>query len=358
MLYFCTYFDRHYQPRGLALLHSLRQHCGEFRLWVLCLDEQCYAALASLQLPELSLLRLADLERDTPALLAARANRSPIEYYFTCTPALPWYILRHCPEVDLLFYIDADMYFFGSPAPIIAEISTHSIAIIEHRYPAYLRDMEQYGRYNVGLLAFRRDAQGLACLQWWLEQCIEWCYDRLEGERYADQKYLERWPQRFENLIVLDHSGVNVAPWNMMNYTFSLADGQVYVDDEPLVLFHFHGFKQKQPWLFDTHTARYNTRPCRVTRAYVFRPYIAALLAATNATQIPQGVRQRPARRRLGLVRSALRIGHYIKGIVLGQYLLAPGHWLRKLARRHTSPLVSAEWLLWASLLWQSLAVA
>jgi hypothetical protein len=105
--------------------------------------------------------------------------------------------------------------------------------------------MEEYGRYNVGLLSFRRDQQGLACLCRWLNQCIEWCYDRLDGERYADQKYLEQWPSLFSNLVVLRHKGVNVAPWNVMNYTFRFRAGAVNVDEQPLIIFHFYGFNRK-----------------------------------------------------------------------------------------------------------------
>lgn len=364
MLFFCTYFDHRYLPRGLALLRSLRRHCSSFRLWVLCLDDLCYDALAQLQLAELELVRLSELERALPELLPAKTNRSLIEYYFTCTPALPLHVLQRHPEVDLLIYLDADLFFFGSPTPIVSEIGPASIAIISHRYPSYLRDMEEYGVYNVGMLAFRRDTHGLACLHWWLDRCIEWCYDRLEGDRYADQKYLEQWPKLFGGMVVLEHKGVNVAPWNMMNYQFRLVNGRVFVDDQPLILFHFHGFKQRRPWLFDTHTARYATRPSAVARARVFRPYIEALLEANSEAVIPLGVRQDPRDLApLSALKRLHRLGHYTKGLLLGQYL---AHFSGRVfgllgvnfALQLADPIICTEWLIWSVVLAQGAALA
>ena len=205
MYYFCSYFDRNYLPRGLALYSSLRKNCSEFRLWVLCMDDATYAALTQLALPEIELIALQDFEEGDAALLAAKQNRSKIEYYFTCTPSLPLFVLNHWSEVNLITYLDADLYFFASPAPLFEELGLGSIAIIGHRLSAYMRKDEVYGIFNVGWLSFRRDDNGSACLNWWRAKCIEWCYDRLEDDRFADQKYLDDWPSRFSKVVVLEH---------------------------------------------------------------------------------------------------------------------------------------------------------
>src|SRR5205814_8079681 len=102
MRYFCTYFDHNFLPRGLVLYKSLKSSGVAFQLWVLCLSDECHQALRTLALPDVMPIAMSDLERGDDALLAAKANRSRIEYYFTCTPSLPWYILEHHPEVDLI----------------------------------------------------------------------------------------------------------------------------------------------------------------------------------------------------------------------------------------------------------------
>ncbi|MDO8722362.1 MAG: hypothetical protein Q7J31_09050, partial [Syntrophales bacterium] len=212
MYYFCTYFDRNYLSRGLAMYRSLREHCPEFRLWVLCMDEATLEASTQFDLPEVELISLPDFEKDDEPLVWAKQNRSQVEYYFTCTPSLPLYVLNHWPEVNLITYLDADLFFFASPAPLFEELGAGSVAIIGHRFPPHLRDKERYGIYNVGWLSFRRDENGFVCLNWWRERCIDWCYDREEDGRFADQKYLDDWPSRFQNLIVLQHKGANLAP--------------------------------------------------------------------------------------------------------------------------------------------------
>src|SRR5438309_1812952 len=112
---FCTYFDSRYLSRGLALYESLRRHAPSAHLHMLCMDECAHDVLERLALPAISPIRLAEFEKDDAALLAAKANRTPMEYYFTCTPSLPLYVLHKNPHKERVFYIDADCYFFSSP---------------------------------------------------------------------------------------------------------------------------------------------------------------------------------------------------------------------------------------------------
>ena len=83
---YCTYFDHNYLSRGLALYHSLQRHAPDLSLWVLCLNDICYRALAELDLPNLVLRRIADFEAADPEVAATRSTRSTLEYYFTCSP--------------------------------------------------------------------------------------------------------------------------------------------------------------------------------------------------------------------------------------------------------------------------------
>src|SRR5690242_5545416 len=174
MRYFCTYFDSGYFIRGMALYESLRQHCPAFTLWVLCLDETTLKELSKRNLPNVKLVSREQLEDATAGLAEARTNRSQVEYYFTCSPALPLYILKTTPQVDLITYLDSDLYFYADPEPVFDELGTGSVGIIRHRHHPKLITVErQYGTYNVGWLSFRRDENALACLQWWCERCIE-----------------------------------------------------------------------------------------------------------------------------------------------------------------------------------------
>jgi hypothetical protein len=326
---FCTYFDQHYLTRGLALYRSLARHCAPFQLWVLCLDQVTFDVLTALKLPGVVPIRLPDFEQGDGALLRAKENRTLVEYYFTCTPSLVLYVLRNWPEIDSIAYLDADLWFFADPSPLYEEVREHSIGIIPHRFPPQLQALVQHGIYNVGWLWFRRDEAGLACLQWWRKRCLEWCYDRVEDGRFADQKYLDDWPQRFPGVAVIQHKGANLAPWNLSNYRIRYDGSRVLVDGDELIFYHFHGLRQRRPWLYDTGLGSYKTTLTSVVRRHIYIPYIRELNRCSQSLTFvpaPAPLRRGVSRAGPSLWRSGIRamkgLLHLCRGILYRQYIL------------------------------------
>jgi hypothetical protein len=274
---YCTYFDHNYLSRGLALYHSLQQHAPGARLWVLCLSEPCYRTLVALDLPNLIPRRLADFEAVDPEVAATRPHRSTIEYYFTCSPAWKLYVLNNEPHAEWVTYLDSDLFFFAPPDPIYSEMKDAAFGIIPHRFTDRLAHMRRFGIYNVGWVSVRRCEEGIAALHWWRERCIEWCFDRVEGDRFADQRYLDRLPELFPNVHVIAHLGANLAPWNIANYRVEWRDGFVMIDGlYPLLFFHFHGVKRAGRYYFNSHRLFRAPFPSLV-RERIYRPYVAVL---------------------------------------------------------------------------------
>lgn len=271
------------------MYHSLREHSPNFKLWVLCLDEETAWYLKALELPNVQPVAAEEFEREFPSLGQAKNNRSLLEYYFTCTPSLPLFILNRDQEVDLITYLDADLFFFSDIEPLFNEIGGHSIAIIPHRFPPEFRKAERHGIFNVGWVSFRRDDEGLNCLRHWQTQCIEWCSDQSDENGFADQRYLDDWPNRFRNLVVLQNKGADLAPWNIANYEISKRNGQVFVDDEPLVFFHFHGLRQLNSHVFDTCLQHYGAKLTPTVRDEIYRPYVRKInaLARESGSAFP-----------------------------------------------------------------------
>ena len=278
MHHFCTYFDHRFLDRGLALYESLKQNSTTFKLWTLCMDRHCFNVLKQMHLSSMQLISLDQLEAADPALKNTKTNRTTIEYYFTCSPALPLYLLELNAELKEITYLDADLYFYHDPAVIYEEIGDRSIAIIPHHYPRRLRYREKYGIYNVGFIYFRRDENGLACLRWWRRRCIEWCHTRAEGGRFADQKYLDAWPALFDQVAVLEHKGLNLAAWNMANYRIFRDRSGIRVNGQPLVFFHFQGLRRIRPWLYDPHTLDFGLVLSTRIKKMIFVPYIRTLI--------------------------------------------------------------------------------
>ncbi len=288
MRHYCTYFDRNYLGRGLALHQSLMTHAQPFQLHILCFDDFTFSYLSRRRLPNVHPIALAKFEKGDEPLLSAKANRSRVEYYFTCTPSLPLFLMRQMPEADMITYLDADLYFFRDPEPMFEELGSRSILIIGHRFPESLRHMEaSNGIYNVGWVTFRSDAAGRQCLQWWRQQCLEWCSDKVEKGQFGDQKYLDDWPTRFPNVVVSRIPGANVAPWNVGRFRIECdAAGAALIDSNPLLFYHFHNLRLLGPRLFypglDYYLAPINT----ALRTRIYAPYLKALLKLMRDAQV------------------------------------------------------------------------
>jgi hypothetical protein len=277
MYHFCTYFDRHYLVRGLSLYYSLLEHAGTFKLYILCFDTLTYNTLKVLELNGVELISLEALERFDPELAETKCTRTLMEYYFTCTPCLQLYVLSNFQDVHVLTYLDADLFFFSSPEPLFAEMGAGSILIGRHRFSPRLRHLEVYGVHAVSMLAFRNDSNAIECLRWWRDRCIEWCYDREEKGKFADQKYLDDWPTRFPGTVVTQHKGADLAPWNISGYELSERESSIFVDNDPLIFYHFHMLRTVNPVWFDTGLRVYGVQLSSIIRRRIYAPYIRKL---------------------------------------------------------------------------------
>jgi hypothetical protein len=247
---------------------------------VLCLDRACYELLVKLALPNLVAVSLAELEAADRSLAATRAGRSLIEYYFTCTPAWLLHVLRQEAKSEWITYLDGDLFFFLSPKAIFDEIRDAAFAIIPHRYTPAVEHMRKYGIYNVGWVGVRNEGDGVAAVEWWREKCIDWCYDYVDGERFADQGYLQLLLARFPRVKVIENIGANLAPWNIGNYGVEFRGAGVVINKTcPLIFFHFQGLKKEMGYfIFNSHRL-YRAPFSKIVRDHVYRPYVDELLA-------------------------------------------------------------------------------
>jgi len=278
---FCTYFDWNYLPKGLALYESLRTHARSFVLYVLCLDDRTYRHLLRLDASNLAPVSLERLEAADPCLLEAKSNRKLIEYYFTCTATFSRYVLTLRDDHQEITYLDSDLFFFDSPESVFDEIGDASIAIIPHRFSARTYLNRRSGLFNVGWITWRRDQEGLRCLEDYRRRCLEWCYDYFEGLRFADQRYLDTWPMDYQGVHIIAHPGANVAVWNLDTFPMTMRAGRVTVAGRPLIFFHFHGHKRRPDGRYERGEKSYVKEPALLPAAEVldavFAPYEAVL---------------------------------------------------------------------------------
>lgn len=243
---FCTLFNINYLSRGLAMYFSLKEFCPDFHLYIFPFDDITANYFSINKLPNITIVLLADFEDDN--LLAVKSSRSNTEYCWTCTPSIIFYCFEKY-NLQNCTYLDADLFFFSNPKILIDEMGDNSVLITEHRYtPKYDQTIES-GIYCVQFVTFKNDLFGIKVLKWWRDACIDWCFAKPENGKFGDQKYLDDWITRFENVHVSKNLGAGVAPWNVQQYKF-YRDNSGFTLKEistgfltPLIFYHFHGMK-------------------------------------------------------------------------------------------------------------------
>lgn len=262
--HYITLFDSGFLPQGLALHASIRRHQPDAQLWIIAMDADAATALRRLGLPNVTVLDLADVENDR--LRAVRADRTRGEYCWTLTPFTPQIVFDADPDARRATYVDADLWFVRDPTPMLDELDTAhaSVLITDHAYAPEHADAIRWGRYCVQFMPFTRGT-GDEVMDWWQDRVIEWCFNRLEGDRFGDQKYLDDWPQRFPQQVhVLSREEATQAPWNATRF-----------DPRDALVYHFHGLRTMSA----DRVRLGHYRIPEATIDLIYRPYLADLAA-------------------------------------------------------------------------------
>lgn len=284
--HFVTLFDSTFLPQGLALHASLVRHAGDFDLTVITMDETAEQVLTDMALPRVQVVPLRDAE--TEALRRVKPSRSIAEYCWTITPFAVDVVFDRT-TAERVTYLDADLWFLGSPAPVFDEmISAGAAALItDHAYAPEYEQSANYGRFCVQFMPFERLASH-AIRETWQQQCLDWCYSEPSDGRFGDQKYLDEWPARYgSDVHILEQVSLLQAPWNAIRFPASDA-----------AAFHFHRLRIIS--VDRVYLGLY--RLPREHIEHVYRPYLRDLRAACDSladyglptpiqAQMPTGVR-------------------------------------------------------------------
>jgi len=276
---YCTYFDSAYLARGIAMLRSLRRHDPQARIFVVALDDLCRRALLARFGPRIRVIGTAPLHAAVAELRETQTARSPWAYYATQKPVVAQFAMEIHPRPQAVVYIDADTWFFSNPAPVFEEIADASVALSPHAFSPGLEHLETFGRFNAGFIYWRNDDIGRRCLSEWRDDCLAWCAEEPQPDgRFMNQGYLNRWPERYSGIHVIQHPGVNLAPWN--------ADGRPL--ERLPVFFHFHGLERQPDGRWQSYFPHLQTRSAFASEIYL--PYLAAVEAERRTLLADFGV--------------------------------------------------------------------
>ncbi len=222
-----TYLNEKYLHKFLALYNSSIKHIPNVEFYVLALDRMVEKIVTGR--PHITTVVTEGVL--SKELLAAREGLSPAEAIWILTPAWCRWVLR---REERMAYIDSDCFWFSSPSALYKEISGKSVAITPHRFAPEDRHWENAsGKYNVGFVYFEKGRRAFDVLDEWDDMCVS------KKSFCGDQGAFDALEKK-HRVYSISHIGVDTAPWNAKQYKFILKDGRIFVDDKPLILFHFH----------------------------------------------------------------------------------------------------------------------
>lgn len=290
MHFYCSAFSGEYAYQGIVLYNSIKKHDKFFTLFYVCIDNLAYDIFLSLHLDNLVLIKAEQIEDRFTVLKQVKTKRAIHEYAWTLKSSELLYILENYEEVEKIIWLDGDTQMLANPQAIFDEWGTDSIILTEQYYTSWHEPLiKTYGRFQAGFVGFCRDKQGLECLQWWQEKCIEWCYVKFEEGRWADQKYLDLVPELFPNTCAVKSLGINMTPFILYRLNFEegkyieVNNDGLYVDKTKIVLFHYYGFKYYDDFTYDL--CSYWMKFSSSTVDYLYMPYIKACKEVVHAVE-------------------------------------------------------------------------
>jgi glycosyltransferase involved in cell wall biosynthesis len=156
------------------------------------------------------------------------------------------------------FYIDPDIYFLDK-LPNYEQVLLKNVGVLTpHFFELIPRDAQEIksanvfraGIYNLGFLGLGLGS--LEFLEWWSIQTKHDCYMEKIPGLFTDQKWFDLAIVNYDFKIE-KNLGMNVAYWNLHERNLNLREDKYYIEESPLVFFHFSGFNIENPYLLSKH---------------------------------------------------------------------------------------------------------
>ena len=257
----CTIIFRNYLSHARILASSLRQHMPGGNFYLLVLDDLPKRTRIE---PYIRVLGVEDLE--LPSFYEMSFKYDVTELSTAVKPTLLSLLFRKFGETRVV-YFDPDILIMRPLDALVEVMTGATIVLTPHLLKPIpldgLRPSEQdimlSGAYNLGFIALTRSAETDSFLQWWEERLRDGCRIDPPNALFVDQRWIDLVPGYFRGTTIFAEPAYNVAYWNLHERKLTRRGKQFYVNEEPLVFFHFSGFNPEQPRKLSQHQTRIAT---------------------------------------------------------------------------------------------------
>lgn len=253
-----TICSNNYLAHAATLFQSLKKYSPETHFILFLCDEKNGGVDYEKIADETIVLREIEPAFET---LASKYNIVELN---TCLKPLAFEFLFSKKEFEEVLYFDPDIKIFSSVDFLFDELDNNSILLTPHICSPIPFDEKtpqenhflNFGIYNLGFIGLKNNSESKKLLNWWKNHT----YHRGKVDVYkgifVDQLPVNFVPLFFENIKILKHPGLNMAPWNLHERALTKDDGRCLVNDHnPLVFYHFSSFRVNQ---MELPLAQYN----------------------------------------------------------------------------------------------------
>jgi len=244
----------------LVLSKSFLKHNAEYKFFA-CLVDEIDGRIDVEEFPYIEFVHFSLLELSNKDELSDKYNI----FELSCASKAFFgdYLLNKL-NPEILVYLDTDIAVYDPFSLIEQELSTNSILLTPHftapvpddgKIPIE-RSVLNSGLYNGGFFAVKNDAVSKEFFRWWQERLFDQGFNDVCEGMMVDQLWLNLVPIYFRPSKLLYHPGCNLAYWNLHDRKLTIQNGRYTVNHEPLIFFHFSGYRIDEPKRLSLHQNR------------------------------------------------------------------------------------------------------
>lgn len=284
----CTIVSRNYAAYALTLQESMRVSNPDIDFYVLIVDRKDPDFESKVHFDRL--VWVEDLGIPDFHHLAFKFDILELN-----TDVKPFMLKRLTGEYDCVFYLDPDIFVYGSMQGLVdrlknqtAIITPHAISPIEDDKKPSEVDFMRAGIYNLGFFGTRSCPEGRRLLDWWGRRCVELGYNDSRQGLFVDQKFIDLVPSFFDGVVIERSPAYNVAYWNLHERRVDAQNPALpLVNDHPLIFFHFSGLSVELPSEPRLEVSKYQNRS-----DFSNRPDVKPLFERYRAKLVEHGHRE------------------------------------------------------------------